>query len=109
MTIREMERNIADVLLTQLFAVGFYINLNNGGDGNEFDKPCRDKGKVLEAMFATGSDRLLVYGVTGYTGFVDFAYGNGGWDVISDYSLSLEPFMVGANNLSEQYSNLEPT
>jgi hypothetical protein len=43
-----------------------------------------------------------------YIGMVYFVYGNDGFDVICDYSVSLETLLIGANalalQLEKQYS-----
>jgi hypothetical protein len=102
---REIETKIVDALLTELFDNGLRVNVNNGGDTNELPEPTRDKDKVMETLFATGEDTILVYTKEGKRiGFVSLVYGNGGWDVISDYATRLEPYMTKANALAEHYS-----
>ncbi|EPN2857542.1 hypothetical protein ACTWP0_003996 [Citrobacter freundii] len=46
----------------------------------------------------------LVTEETERAGYVHFVYGNEGWNVISDNSLSLEPALEAATALSESYA-----
>jgi hypothetical protein len=36
-------------------------------------------------------------------GWVRFIYGNGGWDVINDYTTNLEPWMTNVDAIADQY------
>ena len=62
--------------------------------------------RIVEAMFSTDEDYLYAYRPeeTERAGYVHFVYGNEGWDVISDNSLSLEPALEAATALSESYA-----
>ena len=57
-------------------------------------------------MFSTDEDYFYAYRPeeTERAGYVHFVYGNEGWNVISDNSLSLEPALEAAPALSESYA-----
>lgn len=102
---QEVERKIADAFITQALAVGYTININNGGDENELPKPTTDKELVLKTMFATDEEHLLLYKGKKKVGWVYFVYGNDGWDVISDYTTNLDAIMTEADKISKHYSD----
>lgn len=104
-TIRhEIELKVVEAFLADVFRVGFTVNVHNGGDREELPEPTGDRELVLRAMFQTGEDRLNVYRQGRHLGHVLFIYGNEGWDVISDYSLSLQPLMASAERVADHYS-----
>lgn len=101
---REIEKEIAKLAASGLIDAGFKISVF---DGEEITlKPTTNIESILEAMFTTDEDYMFVHASeTGErVGFVRFIYGNDGWDVINDYSSSLEYALVQANKLAESYS-----
>ncbi len=60
---------------------------------------------VLAAMFQGDEDHLTLHTQGATAGWVQFIYGNDGWDVISDYSVNLEYLMGPANVISKQYED----
>lgn len=103
---QKIEKKIARKVLECLFAAGFEIVLNNGGDEDE--KPEQNADDFLKEMFATDEERIYCY-TTGesrkYAGFVWFVYGNDGYDVIADYSLKIEQFLQPAIDLSDSIAD----
>lgn len=102
---REIEREIVDALLTDLLAAGYRISVDDGGDLPV--KAASDKAVILEALDSTGSDILLCHrGLDSEpVGWVHLVYGNSGYDVIADYTLTLEPLMQNADVISDKYAD----
>lgn len=100
---QEVERKIAKALVKEAFAAGYIVSVDNGGD-EESGKMSNLK-SVLSAMFQTDEERLYMWNPTNgqRIGWVYFVYGNDGWDVISDYTVNLEPIMSGANKIADHY------
>lgn len=102
---QRVEREIASAFIDEALSKGYSLNLNNGGDEHELKSPTKDKGLLLDAMFATDEEHILVYKGDERFGWVFLVYGNGGWDVISDYTTNLEDCMEKARELSDYYSS----
>lgn len=101
---REIEREIIDVLLTDLLAAGFRVSVD---DGEALPvKKSTDKAKIMAELGSTGSDHLLVFDGGTCIGWFLLVYGNDGWNVISDYTTNLEQHHKRADALAEHYSNL---
>jgi len=100
---QEVERKIAKALIVDALKAGYVISVDNGSDEEsaKFD----DVKSTLDAMFATDEERLYMWNPTNCKriGWVFFVYGNDGWDVISDYTMNLEPIMAGANKSDNNY------
>ena len=99
--IRELEERIARQLATDLIAAGFVIDVN---DGEKLVLAgSTDVAAILAAMWSTDEDQWFLFKDGKRGGWARFIYGNDGWDVISDYTVNLEPHMAGANAISEKY------
>lgn len=100
---QEIERKIAIALIESALKAGFAITVNDGEE--DVLKDSISKHAVLKSMFTTDDDTLYLRkpGATKYS-WVKFVYGNDGYDVISDYTIDLEPIMSAADEISEQYS-----
>lgn len=110
---------IATRVVEDCLAAGYALNIDNGGDTHELPAPSRDKQQILDAMFATDDEHLLIYApgsarhgqrsavLSGKNwkciGWVYFIYCNSGYDVVSDYTTNLEHVMKGANELAEEW------
>lgn len=53
----------------------------------------KDKKAIFDALFNTDEDYLNAWKDGRIFGWVRFVYGNDGWDVISDYTTNLEPYI----------------
>lgn len=108
---QRVEREIASRLIKDAIAAGYSINVYNGGEMKEngsdmeLPKPSVKAKEILGAMFATDDEKLYLFkpGKKDWFGWVYFIYGNGGYDVISDYTTNLEHIMGGANKVSDKY------
>lgn len=93
---QKVEREICTAVVDALLAAGFSIEVDNGDD---MTTQSDVRPTILEAMFKTDDERLYVEraGADKCVGWVYFVYGNDGWDVISDYTVNLEPY-IGAGS-----------
>lgn len=97
---QQIERQIATAFVDEALKQGYSLTVNNGGDTDEI-KPTTDQRTILEAMFATDDEHLIVIKDGKRIGWVRFVYGNSGWDVISDYTTNLEHLMGPVNKLAD--------
>ncbi len=101
-----IERRIATLVVKQLLAQGFSLSIDNGGDELELQR-CTDQAQILQHLFLTDEEHLLVHRGIERTGFVYFVYGNDGWDVICDYSVDLEPWIGEGTPVQQLIDDLE--
>jgi len=99
-----LEEKVARQIVEDAIKAGYSLNVNNGGDTNELPEPVIEAQTVLDAMFKTDEEHLLLYKDGARKGWVFFVYGNDGWDIVNDYTTNLEPIMVRANRTADQYS-----
>ena len=87
---RSIELKIVRETLRQLRGVGMELAADNGEDQTHYGVIDQE---LIENLFATDEAQLLTraHGVT--PSFVYFVFGNDGYDVISDYGVSLEGTM----------------
>lgn len=88
-----VEREIAAAVVDALLKEKFVLSVDNG-DQFEIENST-DREAVLKAMFQTDDEYLHAAraGRPPLAGWVQFVYGNDGWDVISDYTTNLEKFI----------------
>ncbi len=107
-----VEREIAMATVKALLAGGFSLGVNDGEDLTLHHS--RSTRAIEKALFTTDEDWLLVYtkGATKEDArpdyWVRFVYGNDGWDVISDYTVYLEPWIgegTAVQKLIDKYSD----
>lgn len=97
----EVEMTVARRVIKDLLAAGYVISVH---DSEEVTlKRSMDAEAILKAMFTTDEDTLLAYKDGEKNSFVQFIYGNSGWDVISDYGVSLEPIMAPILKWAEKF------
>lgn len=98
---QELERKIARAVITQAINLGYSIDVD---DGEEITlRHSQDVKAILKAMFTTDEDWLILRRGK-ESGWVRFVYGNGGYDVVNDYTVNLEPVMGPADKIAERYS-----
>lgn len=100
------ETEIATMTVDALLAAGYRLNVNNGGHEDELPLSTADRQVVLDAMFQTDCEHLKAFKMPNgverrCTGWVFFVYGNGGYDVISDYTTNLEAVLAPVNAFTE--------
>lgn len=100
---QEIEVRIAAAFIDSALAAGYHISVDNGGDENELSDST-DKRNILAAMFLTDEETLWLDRPSDMKiSYVKFVYGNDGWDVISDYTVDLEPLMKGEVKRLQDY------
>ena len=99
---QRIELTIAKLVIKAALEAGYYINVGNGEE-IVLKKYSQDKAEIIEHMFSTDEDSLHLFIKEPVTnkfkqvGWVQFIYGNDGYDVISDYTTNLEPLVTTAN------------
>lgn len=96
----EPERIIVGKLVADLLAAGFWISVFDGEETTV--KRSIDATEIFPALASTGVDHLNVgrVGDTHRMGWVVLVWGND-CAVISDYTINLTEYVVGANKLAE--------
>lgn len=86
------ERKVARRTIRALRAAGYTLGVHNGEE--LVLHHAADERKILAEMFTVDEEHLIAYGPDGKrAGSVFFVYGNAGYEVINDYSLSLDAVM----------------
>ena len=75
-------------------------------DGEEWTVKRSTEFKTInDALFSTDEDTLRIRDAEGKNlGVIQCIYGNDGFDVIADYSVSLEEFLKGANEYADKFA-----
>jgi hypothetical protein len=97
-----IEKKIASRLVADAIAAGYSLSVNNGEE--VVIRQSRDKAAILAEMFSVDMEHLIYHKDGVRQGWVYLVYGNGGWDVICDYTTNLDPVLVGANALADKLS-----
>ncbi len=97
-----IRRAVTDILANGALSVSVYY-----GDDEYGCEKQRDLDTIMAAIGACDEEFLHVHWPKGRPCSIFLVYGNDGWDVLADYSLVLEPFLVGANALAEQLSGID--
>lgn len=95
-----IERQIVTAVVDALLGAGNALAVEDEEQGT--GPFIRDRAQVLRTLFASDEDLLLVRGA--HHGWVWFVYGNG-WDVLDDYSVSLENVLMPVNELADREAN----
>lgn len=98
-----IEKRIVKKVVEDALAAGYDVSVHNGGDDYEYTGT--DKKRILEELFACDEEWLCLHKNGKYVGQVYFIYGNDGYDVICDYSVSLNDVLKGANELANKLAN----
>lgn len=99
-----MERKVISCFVKKALQYGNKISIHNG------EEICLNRSTsykaIMAAIMSTDEENLIVTNeYNGYVGSVFCVYGNDGWDVFADYSVSLEFIMeAGPNALIDQLS-----
>lgn len=99
---KRVERIICRRFILDAIAAGCQVAVNNG---EEETTPSASLADILAAMFATDEEHLILYREGKRIGWAFMVYGNSGHDVISDYSVSIEPIISGALRLADKYED----
>ena len=82
-----MERKIVRSLIRELLAQGYALAVFNGENAPTLNT---DEARVIDAIMETDEDILKVFANGQKIGEFCLVYGNDGYDVIADNSLSVE-------------------
>lgn len=97
------ERRILRAVIMDLRAAGFALSTEDQDTGETIDFAGQSVKKIMDEMTACDDGRLYATRADFQkTQWVYFVYGNDGWDVISDYSVPLEPFLKRADAISDK-------
>lgn len=107
-----IRRAVADILAVQAEdGPAYTINVYDGEDTALAHS--RDQEAIMAAIMSTDEDHLVVQRAPTpgsdrrlHFGNVMLVYGNDGWDVISDYHVTLEDALKGANALADTLGDL---
>ena len=102
-TCLNLEKRIARSAINALLENGYAVTVY---DGEAYTlKNSLDAKTILAAMFTTECDRLIAKNPKeefANIGWIDFVYGNDGWDVISDYTVNLEGVLKETSELADK-------
>jgi len=115
-----IEKKIVSKLVDDILAGGYRIavSLERGYDVDEMLLGSTDKNKIMDEALGGDDCHLFIQPANGPTvvdgsviskGWVYLVFGNDGWDVISDYSMKIEPLLENVNKLADKLSEQEPT
>lgn len=98
-----IERAVIRRAVTDAIAAGRTVSVD---DGEEITvKRSTDLAEIMGAIMSTDEGRLLIHADKGTAG-IYLVHGNDGYDVIADYSTSLEPILAGSNALADALCDL---
>lgn len=95
----QTERRIISRFVTDAIAAGYTVSVNNGEVTTV--KKSVDLKTVMDAIQTTDEDILVLHFNDKRFGWVHMVYGNGGTDVIADYTTKLEGLMKGVQRLAD--------
>jgi hypothetical protein len=102
-----MEQAIVKRVVCDALALGYALSVD---DGEEEHPRTQDVKAILDALMNTDMDTLFVHrsmdlaDKRSQLGWIQFVYGNSGYDVISDYTSNdaIEALLQGANALADK-------
>lgn len=100
-----IERAIVRKAVADILAAGLRITLTHEGDDSEAVL-ATDLDFIMDQASACDLEGLVIYTAEGNrVGWVQMVYGNDGWDVLSDNSTAVSPYLVGADALSQELAD----
>ena len=91
------EKTVVRRVVRDMLAKGYRLSVN---DGEEITVKRSIKFKeIVDALMTTDEDYLIVHTEGKANRVVHFFYGNDAWEVICDYSVSLEDDLAGAHEV----------
>ena len=99
-----VEKAITTVLVTDLLRVGYSLSVYDGGETTVRQSLVAKE--VLDALMTTDEDTITVFKDGAFQGAVQLIYGNDGYDVIADYSVSLEADLAHVSDFSENLAEI---
>jgi len=105
-SVREMETDIIKAFVNAALARNYVLSVYDGGEW--VVRKSDDLDTIMAALFSTDGDRINVWTRGDVKiGWVEFIYGNSGWDVIHNNSVGaeLEALLADATKLADQYAD----
>jgi len=101
-----IERTIVTAVVEDALAAGYALQEDEDGlitiDAKEMLDLLFNLDDAFVHFIAVGEEDGVK--IEDSIGWVRFVFGNDGWDVISDYSLTVEPILARANLISDKIS-----
>lgn len=108
-----VERRIVEAIVDDVLAAGhsLSVSLERGWDIDEMLRDSTERETILAAAFAGGDCHIFIHnqgepiiidGSVNNVGWIYLVFGNDGWDVISDYSMGIEPLLKRANVIADE-------
>ena len=94
-----MEARIVASCVYELLEHGFLLSVDSSGDDYEINRSS-DGEAVLSKLMKKPEERLIAIKDDNIFGWVHFVYGNFGYDVICDMTVSLESYTVKTQAIS---------
>ena len=112
---QELERRIVGRFVRDALKAGYRlsVSLERGYDIDDMLLGSRSYKAVMDAAFEGDECHIFVHSAEGPTvidgaiegkGWVYCVFGNDGYDVISDYTVGVEPLLKGANEIADKYA-----
>lgn len=110
----KMERRIVKATVKDLLDAGYLVQASYERGFDDVMKPSTDLAEVMKNLMVSDEEWLMVYDPSEMDGeshevhedrpqaAVTLVYGNDGYDVVSDYYVSLEPAMKKSLALAER-------
>jgi len=113
----EVERKIVRAFVTSALDAGYRlsVSLERGFDVDEMLLGSTNRSEIINEAFAGDECHIFVHAPTGdlvedgeinSIGWVQFVYGNEGWDVLSNYTTNLDKLGIlkDAEKIADRYS-----
>jgi hypothetical protein len=97
----ELEWDIALALVKSAIGHSYTIEVDYGDD--ETVKGLTTVVDVMNVLFEADDEHLFLTGGDCGDGWIYLVYGNDGYDVISDYTVNLDPLMDEPDKISNKY------
>jgi hypothetical protein len=105
---QHIERRIVRATIAALLAADYLLGVKDGINGGEVVlKFSKDPDEIFKAMFSTDDDELMVFkpDQPQQYGFVQFVYGNDGYDVIHDHTVNLGDVLQPVSELADRLAD----
>lgn len=100
-----IERRIVLAACKELLNQELVLSIDNGGDEDELSKSS-NLSEISRHIMLTDEETIRVITADGFSvGWMKFVYGNDGWDVLCDYSVTLDQYIPETQALIEKLSD----
>jgi hypothetical protein len=98
-TRQTIERRIIETIAKDMIAAGNSVSVHDGEEVTV--SKSIDVNAVVNATMTVDEEHLIVHDNTGTRiGSIFLVYGNDGWDVVNDYSVSLKALLMNATKVA---------